>query len=243
MKRYPTEMLSEAVVMLAIFYGLFLGASYMSGRNMLGTRLDGVIVGYMLWTLVLTAVSNMGYTISTESQNGTLEQVFMSPLGPIRVLLLRNLAALIFNIVFTVVIIFIIMMLTGRHLTLSVLDVIPLVMAVVVAIGIGYLVASITILFKRVNQLLGLMQFILLFLVMSPFAEIQGTWHFLGIIIPFAPMVGLLQRMMIHNSGLIEPGMWFGWGILNVVMWLGVGMLVFHFACRKAQAKGILGHY
>lgn len=243
MKRYPTELLSEVVVIVAIFYGLFLGATYVSGNNMLGSRLDSVIVGYMLWTLALIAVSNMGYDISTESQNGTLEQVFLSPLGPVVVLLLRNLAALLFNVVFTVAVILLIVWLTGRHLKVSVVDVIPLIMAVATAIGVGYLVASVTILFKRVNQLLGLLQFVLLFLVMSPFTETRGIWHILAIFIPFAPMVGLLKRMMIYQTSLIEPGMWFVWAWVNIVLWFGGGMVVFHFACRKARSKGVLGHY
>lgn len=243
LKRYPTELLSEVIVIVAVFYGLFLGASYISGNNILGSRMDSVIVGYMLWTLVLIAVNSMGYAISTESQNGTLEQVFLSPLGPITVLLLRNLAALVFNVVFTLLVIVIIMAITGRHLSLSVWEFVPLIMAVGSAIGIGYLVASITILFKRVNQLLGLLQFVLLFLVMSPYADAKGAWHVIAAVIPFAPMVGLLQRMMIQHTGLWENGGWFLWGWVNLAFWLTIGMVVFHFACLKARIKGVLGHY
>jgi ABC-2 type transport system permease protein len=243
LKRYPTELLSEVIVIVAVFYGLFLGATYIAGNNILGSRMDSVIVGYMLWTLVLIAVNSMGYAISTESQNGTLEQVFLSPLGPITVLLLRNLAALVFNVVFTVLVILLIMMVTGRHLSLSVWEFVPLVMAVGSAIGIGYLVASITILFKRVNQLLGLLQFLLLFLVMSPFNDLKGAWHYIAAVIPFAPMVGLLQRMMIQHTGLLENPSWLLWGWANLAFWLALGMIVFHLACRKARMKGVLGHY
>lgn len=244
LRRYPTEFFGELVVVVVIFYGLFLGSSYMSGGGIFGARLSSVILGYTLWTLSLAAIGNMGYSISNEAQNGTLEQVFLSPVGAVRILILRNIASLIFSMLFTVLVIYGIMALTGHFLPLSPIDLVPLVMAVGTAMGIGFLIASITILFKRTNQLLGLLQFVLLFIIMTPFTTFHGAWQYLGVIAPLSPMVGLLQSMLVDHQGLLTaPGHWFWWGFVNVALWLGLGIAVFSRAYARAKTRGTLGHY
>ncbi|QSO52287.1 ABC transporter permease [Alicyclobacillus curvatus] len=242
-RRYPTELLSQLVVIIVAFYGLFLGASYMAGNNMAPGRLDAVIVGYLLWTLAMGAVGAMGWDIMNEAQNGTLEQVMLSPLGLTRILLLRSIVLFVYNIMFTIAVLFIIMSLTGRHLTVSVSAVIPLGLAMACAIGIGYLVASVTILFKRSSQFLGLLQFVLLFLVMTPFASLHGFLRMVSLLIPIAPMNALLRQMMIRHGGLNAPHDWLLWSIVNAVIWVALGMFVFVKASKRAKRKGILGHY
>jgi ABC-2 type transport system permease protein len=39
--------------------------------------------------LVLNTVGDMGFGIAEEAENGTLEQLFISPLGPLRLFLIR----------------------------------------------------------------------------------------------------------------------------------------------------------
>ncbi|QSO46394.1 ABC transporter permease [Alicyclobacillus mengziensis] len=242
-RRYPTELLSQLVVIVVAFYGLFLGASYMAGSRMVGGRLDAVIIGYLLWTLAMGAVGAMGWDIMNEAQNGTLEQVMLSPLGLMKILLLRSIVLFIYNILFTAVVLFIIMWLTGRHLSVSGSEVVPFGLAMACAIGIGYLVASVTILFKRSNQFLGLLQFVLLFLVMAPFASLHGWRRLASVMVPIAPMNAMLRQMMIAGGGLTGPHNWLLWSVLNAGIWLLLGMFVFVKASKRAKRKGILGHY
>lgn len=243
LRRYPTEFIGEMIIVIVIFYGLFLGTSYMSGGSIFGTRLSSVILGYTLWTVSLTAIGNMGFSISNEAQNGTLEQVFLSPLGALRILFLRNVASLVFSIFFTVVVIYGIMALTGHYLALGVIDFIPLLMAVLVSIGIGFLIASVTIVFKRTNQLMGLLQFVLLFMIMTPFSDLPGVWKDLAIVVPLAPMIALLKAMLIDHFSIFASGNWLWWGFVNIALWLGLGMGVFSRAYQRARRRGTLGHY
>src|SRR5699024_977821 len=79
-KRYPTEFLSQVFLVVLIFYGIFLGGTYIKGGEIMADRLSIVIISYMMWLLVLEAIGSMGYTISEEAKNGNLEQIFLSPL-------------------------------------------------------------------------------------------------------------------------------------------------------------------
>lgn len=243
LRRYPTEFLSQIVVVVVIFYGLFLGASYMGGGHMFGNRLNSVIVGYIVWGLIVDSVGSMGFNIANEAQNGTLEQVYLSPLGPTRVLLLRNIAEIVYTLIFMAIVMGLIMLLTGRYLVLSPLDLVPAILAVGASMGIGFMVASVTILFKRSQQLLALLQFALLFLVMTPFSSFPGIWREISIVIPMAPMVGLMKDMMVNNTPMFQDGMWLLWSLVNLALWLTIGMLIFTAACRRARRKGTLSHY
>lgn len=243
LRRYPTEMLSELIVIVIVFYGLFLGASYMAGTSAFGHRLNDIIVGYTLWTLSMTSVGTMGWSIANEAQNGTLEQVFLSPAGMRWILLCRNAATVVISLVFTTATLFAVMAITGRWLVLSPLDIVPGLLMIASASGVGFLVASVTILMKRSNQLLNLLQFVLLFLIMAPTANLAGVWRWVAITAPFSPVVALLRSMMSGQSGGLFAGNWFWWSLVNAALWLGLGLLVFGAALRRAKARGSLGHY
>ncbi|MCL6626173.1 ABC transporter permease [Alicyclobacillus shizuokensis] len=243
LRRYPTELASQLVVIVAIFYSLFLGASYMAGTTTFGNRLSDIIVGYTLWTLAIASVDVMGWTIATEALNGTLEQIFLSPYGARCILLARNAVNVIFNLIFSAFTLLIIMALTGRWLTISPWDLLPGFLMTVAAMGLGFLVASATILVKRSNQLLNLLQFVLLFLVMSPFGSLPGAWHLVSLVVPFAPMVTLLRHMMTHGVPLWSDSQWLYFSITNAAVWFLIGLAVFSVAERRARKQGVLGHY
>lgn len=242
LRRYPTELFSEVAVLVCIFYGLFLGASYMAGTTAFGSRLSDIIVGYALWTLSMNSVGTMGWNIADEALNGTLEQVFLSPFGARRILLFRNVASVVVGITFTTVVLIIVMAITGHWLVLSPLDLIPALLMTIASAGLGFIVASVTILMKRANQLLNLLQFILLFLIMAPLGNLTGPWKVVGILAPFSPIVALLRGMTTGGIHLLGSDL-FLWSVVNTAVWLFLGLWAFGVAERYARKQGTLSHY
>lgn len=242
-RRYPTEFISSAAIMIILFYGLFLGAAYISGNSVFGNRLSDIVVSYALFSLLLTVIGDMGWSISNEAQNGTLEQLYLNRVSAKTVLFLRLIANLLINLGMTLIVLLVITYLTGRNLHFSWLDIVPLILSSIAASGLGYLVASITIIFKRTNNFLNLLQFIFLFMVMTPFTQLPGVEKNIAIIIPLAPMIGLLKQMMINHLPLFTHGDWLFWSLINASLWLTIGMLVFLRASTYARRKGMLGHY
>ena len=79
-RRYPAEIIGGVVILTAVFYGIFVSTQYMAGpTGAVGERLDTVVVGYVIWTLVLYIVNDIANNLQLEAQTGTLEQVFLSP--------------------------------------------------------------------------------------------------------------------------------------------------------------------
>jgi ABC-2 type transport system permease protein len=243
MLRYPTELLSEALVTGIIFYGIFLGSSYMAGGSLLGSRLSEIIVGYALWSLMLGAIGNMGWGISVEAQNGTLEQVCVGPLSLRAIFALRALTNLVYDLVLMVVALCLIILLTGHTIHVAASELVPLSLGIAVSIGIGFLVAGVTILVKRSNQFLNLLQFLLLFLVMTPFTDLPGPARYLAVVMPAGPQMGVLRHLAIGQAAFPGEVGWLWLGLLNAVLWLGAGYLAYGRAHRVATERGVLGHY
>ena len=243
LRRYPTEFLSEAIFIAVVFYGLFLGGSYMAGHGILGSRLSDIIIGYTLWTLMLGAIGNMGWGIANEAQNGTLEQVCLAPMRIRTIFALRALANLVYDLALTLVALVLIMLVTHHTIHFSALELEPVVLAIGVSIGIGYLVASVTILFKRSNQFLNLLQFAVLFLVMTPFSDLPGAFKYVAVIVPLGPQMGVLRHLALGQTHFPGEEAWLLLGIANAILWIVLGYVVYGRAHDAARSRGILGHY
>lgn len=242
-RRYPFESVSSMVVLVMIFLGLFLGASYLAGVPIRGPHLSAVVLGYVIWTVAMAAVSDMGFELQNEAQNGTLEQVFLTPQSTGLIMLVRDAVSVVFFLVPMAVILVVLALLTGARLVVSPLDLVPLALCLITAWGLGLVVAAGAVLLKRLNQVLNLLQFLLLFVIMAPIAQLPGAWHAVAAVLPLEGAVGLLNHLMV--PGPIGPGS----GALlleaaiNAALWLAAGAWLFARADGLARSRGILAHY
>ena len=231
--RYPVEAISGVIITTSLFYGLFLSARYIGGSTLqFGDRLDGIIVGYVLWTLVTFIVFGIAISLQIEAQTGTLEQLFLSPFGAWKVFLTRAIANLILNLVEMLSILFLTILLTGRHLSFPPSLLLPFITVIFGALGL---------LFKRIQQLLGLFQFVLLFLLMTPTETWTGSLRILRLLLPMTLGAGELRDLMARNQSLDWST--FALALLNGVVYLVCGLVIFRACERKAKLQGILSGY
>lgn len=240
--RYPAEVIGGIVIITSVFYGLFLSAQYMAGPSLgFGNRLDAVVVGYVLWTLVLYVVNDIAIGLQVETQTGTLEQIFMSPFGAPQVFFARALASLALRLALIVGILLLLMGITGSRLSFPPALVLPLLTLLMAAYGLAFTMGAFALIFKRVQQVLGIFQFVLLFLIAAPTEEWSGAGRWLGYLLPMLPSTSLLRDLMARGQGL-DWGLW-GVAIANGLVYLGLGIGVFGWAEREAKRRGSLGGY
>jgi len=235
LRRYPLELLGAVVTLSLIFYLLFLGARFLAGPGAeFGGRLEAVLVGYLLWTFTLGAYNGLAFGLTEEAQTGTLEQVFLTPYGPIPLFLVRNLAELLGHALLVLLVALCLMPLTGAKLAFPPLVILPFLAVLLGGYGLGFAVGSLALLYKRVGQLLGLSQFLLLFLLQAPG---EGLFALL----PLTPGAALAREMMAEGAPL-RP-----WALLlaclNGGAYLGLGLILFAQAVRRAKATGLLHGY
>lgn len=240
--RYPVEAFGKVLAITLFFCLLFFGTNYLAGSTaQFGERLDATIVGYILWTLVDLSISELSSELQTESQVGTLEQIFLSPFGALRVLLARSLASSSFNLLLILFTLIIILVVTGSRLYFPPSLLLPLFTTLMSAYGLAFALGAMVLILKRVQQLLGILKFALLFLFVTPFETWNGFGKILGLLLPMVPSVGMLRNLMVQGENFNR--VLFGLCLLNGVFYFALGLFVFHFAERFTRQKGKLRGY
>ncbi len=240
--RYSTEAIAGIVITTVVFYGLFLSAQYMAGPNLqFGERLDSVIIGYVLWTLALFIMTDIAGNLQREAQTGTLEQLFISPYSATQVFLTRAIASLSIQLTLLAGILGTIMLLTGSRLSFP-LAVLPAFITVLLgAYGLAFAMGSLSLLLKQVQQLLGIFQFALLFLLAVPSESWTGSLKLLGLLLPMAPGAGLLRQVMAQGQPLQPIPLLLA--MVNGALYLTFGLVMFRLAERETKRRGKLGGY
>lgn len=241
-KRYYHEVLGGIFALTATFYGLFLSVSYIAGAGFrFGDRLDAVIVGYVLWSLVIFIMGGIPLAVQREAQVGTLEQLFISPFGSVRILLFRAICDLVIQLGVISIVLTAIMALTGRWLSFPVTLILPFIAVLMSAYGVAFAAGGLTLLFKTIQQLLGIFNFALLFILTIPTETWTRFSRILGHLIPMTTGAGLLRDLMARQQNLDFSLL--GIAFLNGLIYLAIGISLFRWAERETKRRGKLGGY
>jgi ABC-2 type transport system permease protein len=237
--RYPANAVGGIVVALFFFGVLFYGGRMIAGRA-LTDSIEGLIVGYFLWTLSVGAYSGISNDIGSEVQWGTLERHVMTPFGFAPVVLLKGAAKLVRTFLTSGIILAVMLLVTGTTLQLNVLTIVVVAaLGVTSVLGVGLAAGGIAVLYKRIGNWLNLLQFGFVLLISAPAFDLGWTR-----LLPLAHGSALLQRSMVGGTRLWE----FGAVDLAVLVgvaagYLGLGYAVFQYATRRARRLGVLGDY
>ena len=237
--RYPANAIGGIVVALFFFGVLFYGGRLLTGRA-LTDSIEGIIVGYFLWTLSVGAYSSVSNDLGSEVQWGTLERHITTPFGFPPVALLKGVAKIVRTFLTSVVILAAMLLLTGTQLSLSPFTVVVIAgLSITSVLGLGFAAGGITVLYKRIGNWLNLLQFGFVVLISAPVFDAPWTR-----VLPLAHGSALLQRAMVDGIRLWE------FGLLELGLLVGVaggylagGYLVFQLATRRARRLGVLGDY
>ena len=222
------------------FFGvLFYGGRLLTGRA-LTDSIEGIIVGYFLWTLSVGAYSSVSNDLGSEVQWGTLERHITTPFGFAPVALLKGVAKIVRTFLTSAVILAAMLLLTGTQLSLSPFTVVVIAgLSITSVLGLGFAAGGITVLYKRIGNWLNLLQFGFVVLISAPVFDAPWTR-----VLPLAHGSALLQRAMVDGIRLWE------FGLLELGLLVGVaggylagGYLVFQLATRRARRLGVLGDY
>jgi len=241
-RRYPLQAISGMAMTLFLFLGLIFGARYMAGpMAYFGDRLESLIVGYILWNILIFAMGEIAMGLQGESQIGTLEQLFLSPRSMVTLFLVRAIANQLLILGVSMAALMIILLVTGVRLHFPPLLVLPLLSALAGVYGLGFALGSLVLVFKRIGPLLSFAQFGLALLIMPPFEA--GRSHALkGLdLLPLVPSAGLLRDLMARSLPFDLSS--FTIALANGVVYLALGVLIFHWAEKKAKQQGLLGSY
>lgn len=240
-RRYAFDTLSGLVSIYGFFLVIFFGAKIFGGRQPgFGENIEGIVVSYGMWAITMFALGSLTYELTQEAQLGTLEQLGMSPFGLVRVLVARAFTSLATYVVMWAALLVVMMATTGRWLNIDVVSILPLLAVTIVGvIGIGFLLASFAIVFKRVQQALQVYQVLFIGLVVVPPDEVTFMRY-----LPLSWGTHLISRVMVDEVSIfgMAPGDLLFLAVNSLAYFVG-GIAVFKRFERAARQRGLLGHY
>jgi len=239
MYRYPVNTLSNLAVTFVLFGMVFFGGRAVAGQA-LTDSLGGIIVGYFLWSMATGAFSGLAWSVTRESQWGTLEQLYMSPFGYGRVMLSGIAVSVVESFAWGGAVLAFMLAITGESIHVPVGTVVVLtVFAIAPAVGIGFCFGGLALVYKRVENVFNITQFVLLGLVAAP--SVDAVWVRL---LPISQGSYLLTRSMQEGLRLWElPVAELALLAGTAVVYFGLGYATFQLLGRRARKQGLMGHY
>ena len=237
--RYPANAIGGIVISLFFFGVLFYGGRMLAGRA-LTDSIEGIIVGYFLWTLSVGAYSSISNDIGSEVQWGTLERHVMTPFGFAPVALLKGAAKVVRTFILSSIILAVMLLITGTSLELHVGTIVVIAsLSILSVLGLGFAAGGITVLYKQIGNWLNLLQFGFVVLISAPALDMPWLK-----VLPLAHGSELLQRAMVDGVRLWEfPPAEVALLVAVAVGYLGLGYAVFQVSTRRARRLGVLGDY
>lgn len=237
MKRYLFNTLAMVVVMYLIFLGLFAGLRTFAGDAASGASLDSMVVGYVLWMSAMFALSGTSGIVLQESQQGTLEQLYLSPMGTERIFLAKAMIGTVFNFVILTIMLYLVMLTTGRWHSVNLPLFYGMLLLTLLSLqGIGFMMGGIGLTHKRIGAVNQILSFGLIGLMMLP-------------VYPFTPwaLLPFVAGAYTINSQIVTDATFPAWWYLliagNSLFYLLIGIVVFRVFERRARKLGKLGQY
>ncbi len=241
MKRYYFNTLSMLASFYLIFVLVFFGArSFAGDQTNFGGTLAGIVVGFGIFYLSMYAYAELSWVLMGEAQQGTLEQLSMSPLGLGRVLVARVASAMVFRIVIMLGFLVLMMATSGRWLRLDIVTLGPLFAFTVASVlGIGFVMGGLAIVFKQIQAALGILQFGFVALIAAPVEQ----FPFLRFL-PLSWGTNLIASSMIDGISIFDMPLGdLGLLAANGTFYFLAGFSIFRVFERQARNRGLLGHY
>lgn len=240
LRRYWINTAMMLVGFYLFFAMIFFGGQAVGGGSIDDT-LDGLVVGFFLLTAASSAYYDVAGNVMSEAQWGTLEQLFTSPFGIGRVMSVKS----AFNVAISSVVGFALLgtmlLTTDRTLSVDAFTVLPLlVVTILSAVGLGFVFAGLSLLYKRIENVQQLFQFAFIALIAAP-STVDSP---ILLVLPLSHGSALLNRAMTDGVRLWEFSP-LDLSILvgNGLAYLLVGYAAFHLLVQRARKLGVMGHY
>ncbi|ABR50244.1 hypothetical protein Amet_4163 [Alkaliphilus metalliredigens QYMF] len=241
LKRYWLNSLIGFIIYIIIFIALFTGAQYIGQANVALTEsLEGFLIGYTLWFMAMGAFSDTAHAIVDEARKGTLEQLYMTEIPFVWLLVSKNIVSTLFFTVFFIVMIYVQMILTGIQLHVDLLGIfVVLFVGLFSLYGVGLLLAGLGLVFKKIQNIMGATQFIIVGLMM-----VSPTDKPILKLLPFTYTRELIMKMLQEGKGLQNfSSEDYGFLLFTSVLYMSIGMYGYKVAEKEVLKRGMLGQY
>ncbi len=227
---------------------LFVGISFfVSGGRPTPEQMAPALLGYLTWFYAVFAISDMSQGIREETQTGTLEQMYMSPLPSGLLLAGRSVASLFISTGMVALVGGILMLALGIRIPVRLAGAPVFALTLAGLYGFAFFMGGATLVFKQVNALGNLLTNMLLFLNGSflTVERMPGWLEGFARSLPSTQGIDVLRSVVLDNLSLAS--VWHDgslmWLTAHTAFFLLAGWGAFLWGERVARKRGLLGQY
>lgn len=237
--RYAFNTVTNVVVIYAFFVLLVFGGRQIAPQ-MITHSLSDIIVGFFLLLMATVVFSDFSWEMLHEARWGTLEQLYMTPLGFGQVMFLMAGVNVLVGFVYGVALLALMLLTTNATLAFDPLTVVPIgLLALSTTVGIGFALGGLALVFERIENVFQVVLFAFIVFIATP---VEGS--LLLKLLPLSLGSYLLRQSMTEGIPLWElPAFDLGLLVIKSIVYVAVGYLLFQYAGRVARKRGRFGQY
>lgn len=238
LRRYWIDTVGGLAVTYILFVMVFVGGTTAAPETM-GETLPAVIVGFFLWSMAFGAFQAPAQTLIDESQWGTLEQLYMSPLSLGALLAAESIFSILISLSIGLTLLVLMMVTTGQYLSVDLLTVVPLsILTILTVVGLGLAFGGLALVYKRIEGVFNILQMLFLAILGLP------SGAYLVELLPLKLGFELLAQSMENGTALWELPVA---DLVMLVLLAGgyplIGGMCLRVSLRVTRSRGIMGDY
>lgn len=240
MNRYLPNTIALIFTFYIIFLASFFGIMFIGDPDSFEHSVQYSIVSVVFWNLTMMTMNFIGHSIVTEATRGTLEQMYMSPMGVWNIMLMRIIAQFIIQFFMMIILLFSAMLTSGQWLSLNPMTTIPILVITMISMaGVSFMIAGLAVIVKQIQAILQIFQFVLMGLVFVPLTLVPYL-----VFAPFVKGVNMVRTVMIDDLTFRQlPVSDYVILLSNSLFYLIAGIVIFNVCGKIAMKKGLLGQY
>ena len=241
---YGFNLSMRLLSMLLKFVGYSL---FISHGSLDPTQLPPILIGYLVHFYATFVVIDVSFILREEVQEGTIEQLFMTPMPVELIFLGRIIATLVLTTVKAIIGLGTLALLLKITVPVT-LAAIPVLLLTLVAItGLGLMLAAITLLTKRTQALAILVGNVLLFVsgTVLPISYLPYPVQLFAKTLPTTQGIIVLRSLLInsHTLGDVWANGSLGLLLITTTLYYLGGLVLFAWCVRAVKKQGTLGQY
>lgn len=241
-RSYRLDTISSMLLWIIAFPLIIIMFDSIAGGYSTTNRIDSLI-GFLVWDLCIGVLMFTTSSISEEVQNGTLENVLISPIPPVFLFSIRTIVSFIRQAIQTFLVgIIIIIILQLPLLELNFLSFVIIFLTIIAVSGVSLALGGLAIVYKNVSSVVNVVGLLALFFTGAIISldNLGILFTFIKYILPTAWGIDALRDSITFGS----VDSFVIWGLsFQAVLCVCLGIFIFYWGFKYAQRQGTLGIY
>jgi ABC-2 type transport system permease protein len=205
--------------------------------NVIDSKTIKMIVGMYIFVIIQEGLMGMVSRVTEGKAYGTFEQMVVNPYGSWFILFAKSVGASIISFISITIFAPLAMVITGKYFSVNLFKLILLLIPLLFSVfGIGFILAGLTLIYKRLQSFAYLIQFFVLSLMVLPSYPFS-----VYSLLPIAPQSLVINKVIASN--VVISYKWWIYLYLNAFVYFFSGIKIYNYLEEIAREKGVLGHY